>query len=173
MSQHICNRYMSKATTIRLFTFLERYMKKGTQVPSEFFWWIKFFPTSWSAVFSQVWRRSIFKSCVSQLAGAIRYLNFKWEFVELFWKNSSYVSGVSVCIFVALYLCIIVCWDVCCKSQEGWRYYELMLRNQWDLGIYLNMALVKVEQGHFETAILIPHNFFVFYYGYSCLETLY
>ena len=24
---------------------------------------------------------------------------------ELFWKNSSYVSGVSVCIFVALYLC--------------------------------------------------------------------
>ena len=37
-----------------------------------------------------------------------------------------------------------------------------MLRNQWDLGIYLNMALVKVEQGHFETAILILHNFFVF-----------
>ena len=45
-----------------------------------------------------------------------------------------------------------------------------MLRNQWDLGIYLNMALVKVEQGHFETAILILHNFFVFYYGYRCLE---
>ena len=41
-----------------------------------------------------------------------------------------------------------------------------MLRNQWDLGIYLNMALLKVEQGHFETAILILHNFFVFYYGY-------
>ena len=41
-----------------------------------------------------------------------------------------------------------------------------MLRNQWDLGIYLNMALVKVEQGHFETAILILHNVFVFYYGY-------
>ena len=34
-----------------------------------------------------------------------------------------------------------------------------MLRNQWDLGIYLNMALLKVEQGHFETAILIVHNF--------------
>ena len=27
------------------------------------------------------------------------------------------------------------------------------------------MALVKVEQGHFETATLILHNFFVFYYG--------
>ena len=25
-------------------------------------------------------------------------------FFELFWKNSSYVSGVSVCIFVALYV---------------------------------------------------------------------
>ena len=40
-----------------------------------------------------------------------------------------------------------------------------MLRNQRDLGIYLDMALVKVEQWHFETAILILHNFFVFYYG--------
>ena len=37
------------------------------------------------------------------------------------------------------------------------------------LAPYLNMALVKVEQGHFETAILILHNFFVFYYGYRCL----
>ena len=33
-------------------------------------------------------------------------------------------------------------------------------------------ALVKVEQGQFETAILILHNFFVFYYGYRCLEAL-
>ena len=71
-----------------------------------------------------------------------------------------------------MYLWGFVCWDICCKSQYGWRYYELMLRNQWDLGIYLNMALVKVEQGHFETAILILHNFFVFYYGYRCLEAL-
>ena len=42
---------------------------------------------------------------------------FHWDFntplthsllkvIELFWKNSSYVSGVSVCIFVALYLCM-------------------------------------------------------------------
>ena len=34
-----------------------------------------------------------------------------------FKKKSSYVSGGSVCIFVALYLCIFVCSDVCCKSQ--------------------------------------------------------
>ena len=27
---------------------------------------------------------------------------------------------------------------------------------------HLNMTLLKVKQGHFETAILILHNFFVF-----------
>ena len=32
------------------------------------------------------------------------------------------------------------------------------------------MALLKVEQGHFETAVLILHNFFVFYFGYRCLS---
>ena len=35
------------------------------------------------------------------------YNNF--SIFELFWKNSSYVSGVSVCIFVALYLCMFGC----------------------------------------------------------------
>ena len=39
------------------------------------------------------------------------------SFLSYFEKNSSYVSGVSVCIFVALYLCNFVCSDVCCKSQ--------------------------------------------------------
>ena len=52
------------------------------------------------------------------------------------------------CGFLSLYICGFVCSDICCK-------------NQWDLGIYLNIALLKVEQGHFETAILILHNFFV------------
>ena len=32
------------------------------------------------------------------------------------------------------------------------------------------MILLKVKQGHLETAILILHNFYVFYYGYRCLE---
>ena len=41
----------------------------------------KFFPTSCTAVFSQVWRRSIFKFCVYKLAEAVRYLKFKWQFV--------------------------------------------------------------------------------------------
>ena len=56
-------------------------MSNGIQVPSEFFWWTKFFPTSWTAVFSQVWWRSIFKFCVYKLAEAARYLKIKWEFV--------------------------------------------------------------------------------------------
>ena len=37
---------------------------------------------------------------------------------------------------------------------------------------HLNMTLLKVKQGQIETAILILHNFFVFYYGYKCLEAL-
>ena len=31
----------------------------------------------------------------------------------------------------------------------------------------------KVKQGHFETAILILHNFFVLYNDYKCLEADY
>ena len=46
-----------------------------------------------------------------------------------------------------------------------------MLRNQWDLGIYLNMALVKVEQGHFETAILILQ-IDTFFHLFFCLGNI-
>ena len=56
-------------------------MSNGIKVPSEFFWRTKFFPKSWSAVFSQVWQSSIFKFCVYKLAEAVRYLKFTWEFV--------------------------------------------------------------------------------------------
>ena len=34
------------------------------------------------------------------------------------------------------------------------------------------MTLLKVKQGHFETAISILHNLLVFYYSYMCLEAL-
>ena len=57
-------------------------MSNGIQVPSEVFWrTVSFFPTSWTAVFSQGWRRSIFKFWVYKLAEAVRYLKFQWEFV--------------------------------------------------------------------------------------------
>ena len=59
-------------------------MSNGIQVPSEVFWRTKFFPTSWTAVFSQVWQRPIFKFCVYKLAEAVRYLKFKWEFIGRF-----------------------------------------------------------------------------------------
>ena len=36
----------------------------------------------------------------------------------------------------------------------------------------MNMTLLKVKQGHFETAILILHNLLFFYHGCRCLEGL-
>ena len=56
-------------------------MSNGIQVSSEFCWRTKFFPTSWSAVFSEVLRKSIFKFCVYKLVEAVTYLKFKWEFI--------------------------------------------------------------------------------------------
>ena len=56
-------------------------MSNSIQVPSEFFWRTILFPMTWSAVFSELWRRSIFKFCVHKLAEAIRNRKFKWDFV--------------------------------------------------------------------------------------------
>ena len=41
---------------------------------------------------------------------------FSFLFLSYF-EKIAHVSGVSVCIFVALCLCNFVCSDVCCKSQ--------------------------------------------------------
>ena len=38
-------------------------------------------------------------------------------FLSYFEKNSSCVIVVSVCIFVALWICGLVCLDVCCRGQ--------------------------------------------------------
>ena len=35
---------------------------------------------------------------------------------------------------------------------------------------HINMILLNIKQGHFETATLILHNFFVVYCGLRCLE---
>ena len=61
--------------------------------------------------------RALFKFQITLFDFIILFCVLAFTVFELFWKNSSYVSGVSVCIFVALYLCIFVCSDVCCKSQ--------------------------------------------------------
>ena len=69
------------------------------------------------------------------------------SFFDLFGKNSSYVSGLSVCIFVALsvWMCV-----AGANKVEG--------TMSWLLGTNAITAL-KVKQGHFETAILVLYNF--------------
>ena len=85
ISQQICISYWNrkichKATTICLFSiFLNPYVKQYTS--SKRAELTKFFPTSWSAVFSQVWGRSILNFCVYKLVEAVRYVKFNWEFV--------------------------------------------------------------------------------------------
>ena len=84
-------------------------MSNGIQVPSEFFWRTEFFSTSSTAVFSQVWQRSIFKFFVYKLTEAVRYLKFKWEFVIgrgclVLLKFNSSLCWRMLC-FKALWLC--------------------------------------------------------------------
>ena len=58
----------------------------------------------WNCLELVTWR-AIVKECSSSLLQGLP----TWALFEVFWKNSSYVSGVSVCIFVALYLCMLGC----------------------------------------------------------------
>ena len=58
-------------------TFCETVYKFQTSCFDE----LSFFPMTWSAVFSQLWRRSIFKFCGYKLAEAVRFLKFKSEFI--------------------------------------------------------------------------------------------
>ena len=69
-------KYVENLLLFACLVFSRTLCQKGIKVPTEFFWRTKFFPTSWSAVLSQAWRRSILK-----LAESARYLKFKWEFV--------------------------------------------------------------------------------------------
>ena len=65
------------------------------------------------------------------------------SFIELFWKNSTYVSDLSVCIFVTLWLCVFGC------VLQGPISLELPwvdARNQ-----RLSDPGIKTWQGHFET----------------------
>ena len=77
----------------------------------------------------------------------------KFCFFELFWKNSSYVSGPSLSIFVALWV----------RGFAGVNKVEGIM--SWLLGTNEisaskhDIAALKVSQGHFETAILVLHNF--------------
>ena len=86
MTQQICISYWNhkicwKATNICLFNIFRTFCETVYKFQTSCFDELSFFPTSWSAVLSQVWRRSIFKFCVYKLAEAVRFLKFKWEFI--------------------------------------------------------------------------------------------
>ena len=52
--------------------------------------------------------------------------------IKLFWKNSSHVSGLSICIFVALWLCLFGCaLQVPVRLKVLW----VDAKNQWDFDI--------------------------------------
>ena len=68
-------------------------------------------------------------------------------------KNSSYVSGLSVCmVFLAG-----------ANKVEGTMSW--LLGTNEILAYKHDIAALKVKQGHFETATLVLHNFVVFYYA--------
>ena len=75
-------------------------------------------------------------------------------------KNSSEVSGLSVCISVALSVRMCVAGA---NKVEG--TMSLCLGTNEILASKHAIVALKVKQGHFETAILVLHNFVVFYYG--------
>ena len=58
-------------------TFCETVYKFQTSCFDE----LSFFAMTWSAVFSQSWRRSIFKFCDYKLAEAVIFLKFKLQFI--------------------------------------------------------------------------------------------
>ena len=70
-------------------------------------------------------------------------------YFELFWNNSRYVSGLSVCSFVALCVCIYVAVSNKVGGTRTMSWCQEPMRF-W----HLNMTLLRVKQGHFESAIL-------------------
>ena len=87
--------------------------------------------------------------------------NDPWHFVfELFWKNSSYISSESVCIFVALSV-----WMCVAGANKVGGTMSWCLGTNESLASKYDFAALKVKQGHFETAFLVLYNFAAFYYG--------
>ena len=93
---------------------------------------------------------------------------FMGQLFNYFEKKSSYVSGVSVCIFVVLSVAICVTEANNIAGTISW-----CLRTNEILPSKHDIAALKVKQGHFETAILIPDNFVVFHYNWMCWKASY
>ena len=84
--------------------------------------------------------------------------------LSYFEKNSTCVSGRSVCIFVALSVGMCVAGANRVEGTMSW----LLLGTNEILASKHDIAAQKVKQEHFETAILVLHNLsssFVYCYG--------
>jgi len=91
----------------------------------------------------------------------LNYINFCKSVIELFWKNSSFDSGVSIsAIFVALSVRMCVAGANKVGGTTSW-----CLGTNEILAFKNDIAVPKVKPVHFETTILVLHNFVVFYYG--------
>ena len=73
-------------------------------------------------------------------------------------KNSSYISGLSVFVALSVQMCVAPANKVKGTMSLCLGTYEILTSKH-------DIAAVKVKQGHFEPAILVLHNFVVFYYG--------
>ena len=115
----------------------------------------------WDAGFTQL------SVCVQGHSSVLHCTSFLSYFEKI--QGSSNVGGLSVCIFVALCVCMCVAVASCDDGPIlGWRYYELLLGTNEVFAS--DMTLLKVNQGLFDAAILVLHNFLVFYCGKRCLE---
>ena len=107
----------------------------------------------------------VMKSRVKRLLPKLIDHDHFWDyptglFIELFWKHSSYFSGLSVRIFVALPVQMFVAGANKVECSMSW-----LLGASEILASKHDIAVLKVKQGHLKKAILVVHNFVVFYYG--------
>ena len=73
-------------------------------------------------------------------------------------KNRSYISGLSGFVALSVQMCF-------ARANKVKGAMSLCLGTNEILTSKHDIAALKVKQGHFETAILVLHNFVVFYYG--------
>ena len=78
--------------------------------------------------------------------------------MSYFEKNSSYISGLSGFVALSVQMCV-------ARANKVKGTISLCLGTNEILTSKHDIAALKVKQGHFKTAILVLHNFVVFYYG--------
>ena len=74
-------KYVEKLLIFAFLVFCRTFCQTVYKFQTSCFDELSFFPITWKAVLSQLWRRSIFKFCGYKLAEAARFLKFKSEFI--------------------------------------------------------------------------------------------